>query len=77
MKLYVVTATIIESSPEGAIGSSGARSVSKWVGSQKEVADTKRDLLNSGARKSSITVIDVEVPTDKKGLLGFLNEGKY
>ncbi|MCA9233252.1 MAG: hypothetical protein KDA57_21590 [Planctomycetales bacterium] len=45
-----------------------------WVGSQAEAATTRKTLVaDSGYQRKDIDTTEVDVPTDKKGLLAFLN----
>ena len=44
-----------------------------WSGSQAEAASARKELTARGARRKDIKTTDVNVPTDKEGLLRFLN----
>lgn len=61
MKLYLVTA--------------GEKH--KWVGSLAACTETKKVYAAEGVKRRDISVLDVEVPTTKQGLLEFLNEGVF
>jgi hypothetical protein len=45
-----------------------------WVGSQADAAAKRKALLAEGWTRREIETLDVNVPTDKGGLLAFLNE---
>lgn len=47
--------------------------VIKWVGSQSEASSTRRELVEAGFKRVEIETETVSVPTDKLGLIGFLN----
>lgn len=61
MKLYLITAA-----------SADTASHSSWVGSQAEAA-SMRKRLTPEFRRAEITTSEVDVPTDKQGLIQFLN----
>lgn len=44
-----------------------------WAGSQAEAATQRKAFNQSGVRRDDIVTVEVDVPTDKKGLLEFLN----
>lgn len=50
----------------------------KWSGSQSEAAKDRNALWDSykasGGKRSDITTTPVDVPTNKQGLIEFLNE---
>lgn len=48
----------------------------KWAGSMAECRAAKPQLIVDGiaARPGEITYVEVEVPTDKAGLLAYLNK---
>ena len=46
----------------------------KWSGSQAEAASDRKALNQAGHKRDSITTDEFDVPTDKKGLLAWLNE---
>ena len=68
MKLYKITAI-----PAGALNETPNQT--HWVGSQAEASAKRKELVSSGFKRAELTTDEVEVPTDKKGLLGFLNTG--
>lgn len=45
----------------------------QWVGSQSEAATARKHLGAKGIKRNEITTTEVEVPTNKAGLLEFLN----
>lgn len=47
--------------------------VTKYVGSQSEAAATRKELLDQGATRKGTETFEVDVPTDKAGLMAFLN----
>jgi hypothetical protein len=54
----------------------GQRSA-KWVGSQAAAASARKHFNSKqGYRQSEITTLEIEIPTDKKGLLDFLNDNE-
>lgn len=61
MRLYKITAV------------SGADNKTLWVGSQGDAGKTRKGLVESGFKRAEITTEEVDVPTNKEGLLGFLN----
>lgn len=72
MKLYLVTGTTHHDF--GANGDVITTKNIKWVGTQADAAAEKKRL--KGLNSQDIDVKDIDVPTDKQGLLRFLNEGK-
>ena len=45
-----------------------------WAGSQAEAASQRKAFNQAGHKRDSIVTMEVDVPTDKKGLLEFLNK---
>lgn len=45
-----------------------------WAGSQAEAATARKHLTDAGVKRADIETETVEVPTDKQGLLKWLNE---
>jgi hypothetical protein len=72
MKLYLVTGTEMYLAPGDTVES--ARTASKWVGTQADAAAEKKRMKSVGIGNPDVK--DIDVPTDKQGLLRFLNEGK-
>ena len=44
-----------------------------WVGSQADAAKKRKELVSSGFKRAEIETVEVDVPTDKAGLLAWLN----
>ena len=63
MKLYRITAT-----------QDGEVKEVIWTGSQTESAKTRKELNAKGFKRAEIDTEEVDVPTNKDGLLTFLNE---
>lgn len=66
MKLYRITAlnTSHGQTPDSEL---------HWVASKAEAASKRKELVASGFKRAEINTEEIDVPTDKKGLLGFLN----
>lgn len=62
MKLY----RIVAAAPTG--------KETRWAGSQADAATARKTFNQTGHKRDAITTEEVEVPTDKKGLLNWLNE---
>lgn len=60
MKLYKITT-------EG-------RNQTVWAGSQTESAKARKELTEAGVKRSEIKTTEYDVPTNKDGLLKWLNE---
>lgn len=45
----------------------------KWVGTQADAASARKTWVTAGAKRDEIVTDEVDVPTDKQGLLEFLN----
>lgn len=45
-----------------------------WAGSQGEAASIRKQWVSGGTKRADITTDEVDVPTDKAGLLKFLND---
>lgn len=63
MKLYLITATT-EDSKTHVI----------WGGSQSDAASARKEMLARGATRKGTRTFGVDVPTNKEGLLQFLND---
>lgn len=48
-----------------------------WVGSQAEAAAARASFTSDGHKRADIETKEVDVPTDKKGLIEFLNRGQF
>lgn len=46
----------------------------RYVGSQSEAVAARKALLELGAKRKDIDSLEVDVPTDKAGLMAFLNQ---
>jgi len=44
-----------------------------WVGSKSEGVVARKKMADDGWKRKEITEVETEVPTDKTGLLAFLN----
>lgn len=67
MKVYKITAlrsTASSDTPDSEI---------HWVGSQADAASKRKELTSSGFKRAEIETAEVDVPTDKAGLLSWLN----
>lgn len=47
-----------------------------WVGSQADAAKKRKELVSSGFKRAEIETVEVDVPTDKAGLLVWLNKSR-
>ena len=45
-----------------------------WVGSQSDAAKARKELMAQGFKRAELLTEDVDIPTDKVGLLKWLNE---
>lgn len=63
MKLYKTTAKMAD----------GSASV-RWAGSQAEAATNRKVFNQSGVKREYISTEEVDVPTNKAGLLEWLND---
>lgn len=43
-----------------------------WVGTQREAAQQRADWTRRGIKQAEITTEEIDVPTDRKGLLEFI-----
>lgn len=69
MKLYKLVGTLAYADD------AGNETITKWVGSQAEAGSTRADFISSGKvrKRADIVTESVEVPTDKKNLIDWLN----
>lgn len=44
-----------------------------WVGTQANAAAKRKQLISEGWKRAEISTEEIDVPTDKAGLLAFLN----
>lgn len=68
MRLYKITASVDHPADDDV-----RLFVTKYVGSQAEAAATRKELLDQGATRKGTETFEVDVPTDKTGLMAFLN----
>ena len=64
MRLYKITANDGTADPE-----------THWVGSKADGVAKRKVLAAEGWTRKEINEVEVEVPTNKEGLLAFLNSG--
>ena len=67
MRLYKITATAPDTEP----GLPNTRIT--WVGSKAEGVQARKKLADDGWKRKEVEEVEVDVPTDKAGLLDFLN----
>jgi len=63
MRLYRITAT-----------KEDCESLVTWAGSQADASSTRKRYTEQGFKRAGIETEEVDVPTNKEGLLAFLNE---
>lgn len=68
MKLYKITAKTTRN-----IDVSSDFKSTKWAGSQTEAAKARKEFMDRGFKRAELDTQDVEVPTNKDGLLNWLN----
>jgi hypothetical protein len=68
MRLYKITA----SNPSGT-SAELPDSETVWVGSKAEGVTARKKMADDGWKRKEIDEVETEVPTDKAGLLAFLN----
>lgn len=66
MKLYKTTIT-------ASSGNLDETTKVSWQGTQADSASVRKKAMDDGAKRKDVTTEDVEVPTDKAGLLAWLN----
>jgi hypothetical protein len=58
--------------------SDGETTLNKFAGSQGDAAAAKRDMLEAhkdgGLKRADVQVEEIDIPTDKKGLIVWLNK---
>ena len=73
MRAYKVSCVVV-TAQDGANGD-GTNNVVRFAGVQTDASAARRALVETyGVAFKSVTIEEVEVPTDKAGLLSFLNE---
>ena len=61
MKLYLI------------IAKNATSEAAKWAGSQAEAASARKEFIAEGYKRAEMDTHDIDVPTNKEGLLQFLN----
>ena len=69
MRLYKISTSLSGDDD----GRGPAKNLVKFVGSQAEAAAARKVFTDSGAKRKDIESVEVDVPTNKEGLLAFLN----
>lgn len=64
MKLYRIVAA----------SEKGADIITRWVGTQSDAAKTRKELVADGFKRAELSTEEVDVPTNKEGMLEFLNK---
>jgi len=59
MKLYKITAR---------------NEATTWAGSQTEAAKARKEFMELGYKRADLDTQDIDIPTDKVGLLNWLNK---
>ena len=44
-----------------------------WVGTQSDAAKARKEFIANGFKRAELNTEEVDVPTDKEGLIAFLN----
>lgn len=65
MKLYLVHTTAED------------KVLFRWVGTQADAATQRAAYVGQGIKRADIHTKTIDVPTDKGGLLEFLNRGQF
>lgn len=45
----------------------------KWSGTQSDAGKTRKEFVSQGFKRAEVETFEVDVPTDKQGLLAWLN----
>ena len=45
-----------------------------WVGTQSDAAKARKEFVSDGFKRAELSTEEVDVPTNKEGLLEFLNK---
>ena len=69
MRLYKITSSVVQSP-----AFSDKPGCTLFVGTQAEAASARVKFMAQGATRKEIESVEVDVPTDKAGLMAFLNE---
>lgn len=69
MRAYKVSATVEECSDDGR-----PHVVTKFAGTQADARTARQAIVDEhGVKKKDVALDEIEIPTDKAGLLGFVN----
>lgn len=63
MKLYRISAQSAEGADQPVV----------WVGTQSDAGKARKTFVEGGFKRAEITTEEVDVPTNKEGLIAFLN----
>ncbi len=69
MQLYLVQAIVRTEN--------SAEMKHRWEGTKADAATRRKSFYDEGANRKDIQIDQIDVPTDKAGLLNFLNDGKW
>lgn len=69
MRLYKITASYVATDANKDV----VTNAQQFVGSKAEGVQFRKTLMDDGARRKDITEVEVDVPTDKTGLINWLN----
>ena len=69
MRLYKITAEYSKTDAE----KGDLTHFVQFVGSKADGVSVRKDLMEDGARRKDITEVEIDVPTDKPGLIDWLN----
>ncbi len=72
MRLYKTTA--VGKATENDDGTSSQEVQVRWAGSQAEAATNRKTFVSMGFKRAEVNTVEVDVPTNKAGLLEFLND---
>lgn len=57
------------------IADNGSDRLTLWAGTQADAASARKTFVQSGYKRAEVETVEVDVPTNKAGLLDFLNLG--
>lgn len=69
MRLYKITASYTKTDAD----KGDVTTFTQFVGTKSEGVMVRKDLMTDGARRKDIEEAEVDVPTDKTGLIAWLN----
>lgn len=52
----------------------GVGQLPRYVGTQAQVSERKKDLMAAGLKRKEVNVSEVDIPDDKQGKLDFINQ---